>query len=336
MNRILTFIILSLVSFTLAGQDPVFSQFYAAPLRLNPAFAGISVAPRVNINYRTQYTAWPNAYRTFAVSYEQPFDNKPYALGVSVMSDIQADGAYRNNYISAVYSYEIQLADEVFARGGLSAGLLQSQVDFSQLVFGDVLDPVDGNTGATTEEELAFGSKTSFDAGAGILIFAKSVYVGMSVDHLNQPDESLLEINPTLYAGRPWRLNIHAGGQIKLKRYSNRRRPSYVSPSIMYARQARFQQLTMGAYFGWGPLFLGGYYRHAFENADALIGLVGVKQGVFRIGYSYDATLSALRNVSGGAGAVHEIGVSFDFGDSVELARRKHRSRYNNCFGMFN
>lgn len=104
----------------------------------------------------------------------------------------------------------------------------------------------------------------------------------------------------------------------------------------MYARQAQFQQLTAGAYFGWGPLFLGGYYRHAFENADALIGLVGVKEGVFRIGYSYDATLSALRNVDGGIGAVHEIGVSFDFGDSAELARRRNRSRYNDCFGMFN
>lgn len=332
----LAFVILSLVCFTLAGQDPVFSQFYAAPLRLNPAFAGVSVAPRVNINYRTQYTAWPNAFRTFAVSYEQPFENKPYALGVSVMSDIQADGAYRNNYFSAVYSYEIQLSDELYARGGISAGLLQSQVDFGSLVFGDVLDPVEGNTGGTTEEELAFGTKTSFDAGAGFLIYAQNVYGGISIDHLTQPDESLLEINPNLYAGRPIRLNVHAGGQIKLKRYSNRRRPSYVSPSVLYSRQASFQQLTLGAYFGWGPLFLGSYYRHAFENADAIIGLIGVKQGVLKIGYSYDATISALRNVSGGAGAVHEISVSFDFGDSAELERKRHRSRYNNCFGMFN
>lgn len=328
-------LLFSLVS-QLSAQDPIFSQFHAAPLRMNPAFAGISVAPRINLNYRTQYAAWPNAFRTFSVSYEQPVENKPYAFGVSLMSDIQADGAYRNNYFSAIYSYEIKMGDELYARAGLAAGFLQSQVDFSQLVFGDVLDPLEGNTGATTEEMLASDTKTSFDASAGFLLFAGGVYGGITIDHLTNPDESLIELNSNLYSGRPTRFSIHAGGQIKLKRYYNRRRPAYVSPSFIYSRQASFQQFTLGAYWGWGPFFLGSYYRHAFENADALIGLVGVREGVFRIGYSYDATLSPLRNVDGGLGGVHEIGISFDFGDSEELKRKRHRSRYSDCFGMFN
>ncbi|MFM8742085.1 MAG: type IX secretion system membrane protein PorP/SprF, partial [Cytophagales bacterium] len=35
------------------AQDPQFSQFYAAPLYLNPAFAGSTNQNRVGINYRT-------------------------------------------------------------------------------------------------------------------------------------------------------------------------------------------------------------------------------------------------------------------------------------------
>ena len=59
MLRILLF---SLVVFFVVGlnktlaQDPQFSQFYAAPLYLNPAFAGSAQEARVGINYRNQ---WP-------------------------------------------------------------------------------------------------------------------------------------------------------------------------------------------------------------------------------------------------------------------------------------
>ena len=53
------------------AQDPVFSQFFAAPLQLNPAFAGVSHAPRFMLNHRNQWPTWPNAYQTYAIAYEQ-------------------------------------------------------------------------------------------------------------------------------------------------------------------------------------------------------------------------------------------------------------------------
>ncbi|MFT5922039.1 MAG: hypothetical protein ACI8TS_001371, partial [Flavobacteriales bacterium] len=38
------------------AQDPEFTQFYANPLYLNPAFAGTARCPRLVMNYRNQ---WP-------------------------------------------------------------------------------------------------------------------------------------------------------------------------------------------------------------------------------------------------------------------------------------
>ena len=47
------------------AQDPAFSQFYANPLYLNPAFAGTNDCPRVNLNYRDQ---WPGIGRTYVTT----------------------------------------------------------------------------------------------------------------------------------------------------------------------------------------------------------------------------------------------------------------------------
>ncbi len=46
----------------LFAQDPEFTQFYANPLYLNPAFAGTARCPRICLNYRNQ---WPGITGTF-------------------------------------------------------------------------------------------------------------------------------------------------------------------------------------------------------------------------------------------------------------------------------
>ena len=59
------FLVLAFILFvtqTVTAQDPQFSQFYAAPLYLNPAFAGSSQQGRVGLNYRNQ---WPGIDANF-------------------------------------------------------------------------------------------------------------------------------------------------------------------------------------------------------------------------------------------------------------------------------
>lgn len=318
----------------LSAQDAVFSQFYASPLRLNPAFAGIGTAPRVVVNYRAQHTAYPSAFTTMAASYEQPIENTPSSFGLRMMSDRQLEGAYRNTEIALVYSYEVMINEDLRARLGLAAGVLSTALDFNSLTFGDVLDPIEGASGVT-EEILSGASKTSADFGAGILVSAKNFFGGISFEHMNRPDESLIELNSNLYAGRPMRTTLTGGAQIDLKRYSNRRRASYVTPNFIYTSQAGLRQLNMGAYFGYGPVAFGGWYRHAFENADALIAAVSFRQDVFKIGFSYDAVVSGLRNVPGGLGSTLEASLIIDFGSSKELQRRRQADRYSDCYGMF-
>jgi type IX secretion system PorP/SprF family membrane protein len=320
---------------TLAAQDPVFSQFYASPLRLNPAFAGIGTAPRIAVNYRAQHTSYPSAYNTMAASYDQPIEGTPSSFGLRMMKDEQLEGAYQNTEVAIVYSYDVMIDKETHVRLGLAAGILSTGLDFSSLTFGDVLDPTVGISGAITEESLVGVSKTSADFGAGVLFSARTFFGGVTFDHLNRPDESLIELNSNLYAGRPTRLTLTGGAQINVKRYSNRRRPAYITPNFLYTSQANLRQLNLGAYLGYGPIAIGGWYRHAFENADGLIAAVSFRKDVLRIGFSYDAVVSDLRNVPGGLGSTLEASVIIDFGSSKELQRRRKADRYNDCYVMF-
>lgn len=316
------------------GQDPVFSQFYASPMQLNPAFTGVSSAPRITLNYRSQHTTYPSAFTTVAASYEHPIYGTPSSFGLRILNDSQLEGLYRNTQASLVYAYDIQVTRELHARIGLSGGIITSNLDFNGLVFGDIIDPIEG-AGGVTAEQLGSASKTAVDVGAGLLIYVRNLYTGMSFERLNRPDESLLQIDNNLYAGRPQRFSFHTGAQIDVKRYSNRRRPAYVTPNILYTSQARFQQLNVGAYFGYGSFAIGGWYRHAFGNADGFIGAVTFREDIVKIGLSYDAVVSDLRNVPGGLGPTFELSFAIDFGDSEELRRRRHADRYNDCMGMF-
>ena len=322
-----------LLSGGVGAQDAVFSQFYASPMQLNPAFTGISAAPRLTANYRSQHTDYPSAFRTVAASLEVPLYRQPSSFGFRMLTDSQLEGLYRNTQAALVYAYDIQVTKELHARIGLSAGLLTTRLDFDGLVFGDMIDPLGPNT--ATAEQLRSLSRTSVDLGTGILVYGGNLYGGFSIEHLNRPEEGLLLLDNNLYAGRPQRFSLHGGAQIDVKRYSNPRRPVYVTPNFLYTSQAQLQQLNLGAYFGYGQFAVGGWYRHAFGNPDGFIGAVTFREEILKIGISYDAVVSALRSVPGGLGATLEVSVAVDFGDSREVRRRRHADRYNDCLGMF-
>ncbi|HRX13148.1 MAG TPA: type IX secretion system membrane protein PorP/SprF, partial [Draconibacterium sp.] len=47
------------------SQDVSFSQFFANPLHLNPAFSGSVGIPRIALQYRNQWHGFNNAFTTY-------------------------------------------------------------------------------------------------------------------------------------------------------------------------------------------------------------------------------------------------------------------------------
>jgi type IX secretion system PorP/SprF family membrane protein len=91
------------------GQDPEFSQFFANPLHLNPAFAGTSDLPRTTINYRNQ---WPNngsTYKTYSISYDQISKKLNAGIGFQIYYDQELNNVVNTSSAAFSYSYHLKL-----------------------------------------------------------------------------------------------------------------------------------------------------------------------------------------------------------------------------------
>ncbi|RMF20314.1 MAG: type IX secretion system membrane protein PorP/SprF [Bacteroidetes bacterium] len=323
----------------LRGQDPIFTQFYAAPLTLSPAFAGNTYAPRIALNYRNQWPAvvdGTTAFATYAASYEQFLAPLNSGIGVLVKADDAGGGMYKINKFAVAYAYRIAVNEEFNLKIGLEAGGRQVSVDWDRLIFPDQLDPKNGPVIPTNELRPEVTNKTYFDVGAGLLAYGSTFYGGVSLKHLTTPDESLLDGNPILNEGLALRLSVHAGAQFALPHspYSRGRwGGAFVSPNVLYIKQADQGQLNAGAYVSWGQLFFGAWYRHAFTNPDAVIGLIGYQWEVFKVGYSYDFTVSELAGAP--SGGSHELSLVINLDNSEKVRRRRQQERYNDCFKLF-
>jgi len=321
------------------AQDPLFTQFYAAPLQINPAFAGVTNSPRVTLNYRSQWGQISGGYETYAAAFEQSVEKLNSGFGIMLLADDAMNGVYKTNRLSGVYGYRVKVKDNFFIKFGVEAGFIRTSLDWNRLQFGDQLDPINGaqdpqgNPILSEEQQPASLNKTVADIGAGILIYTDKFYGGVAIKHLNNPDESLLGLNKNVYAGLPTRITVHGGVEIEVKKGNNRKAATFISPNVLFARQADFMQVNVGAYSGFGKFFGGLWYRHTTKSPDAVMLLGGFREGALRIGYSYDFTMSEL--ASANPGGTHEISLTINFDDSREAQRRRKSSRYEDCFKMF-
>lgn len=282
------------------AQDPAFTQFYANPLYLNPAFAGTARCPRVCLNYRNQWPAISGTFVTMSASYDQHIRPLAGGIGVLLMNDRAGEGTLNTLNASFIYSYQLNISRSFAIKAGLQATFVQKTLDWSKLTFGDMIDPRYGFVYNTLETQPKL-NKSFVDFSAGILGYGERFYFGAAVHHLTQPEQSFFGNNSRL----PMKITGHAGAVIKLTR-SRFQTPSTLSPNILYQRQQAFQQLNVGLYFTRGPIVGGLWYR----NRDSFIVLVGFQQNIFKFGYSYDVTISKLTNATAGS---HEFSMSLVF-----------------------
>lgn len=314
-------------AFSAAAQDPEFSQYYAAPLYLNPAFTGTTNDHRFMANYRNQ---WPNiarGYVTTALSYDYNMREYNSGVGFLVTMDKAGTAGMKSSQFNFLYSYKLNIANKWVISSGLSFGYAFRTIDLNKLIFADQLQfDSKGNVPSDDPALFNLGMAHYFDFNAGMLAYNKSFWFGFAASHLNQPNRTLLNQEAPL----PIKTTIHGGVRIPLSRGPFKRaHQAVLSPSFVYKRQGRFDQLDVGAYFLYDPIVLGVWYRgipieqNVKDNIsqDAAVLILGFQLPKMEITYSYDFTVSELGPVSGGT---HEIALKYKLAISTTShAKRK-------------
>jgi type IX secretion system PorP/SprF family membrane protein len=324
MKKLLLLSLVLVCATQLKAQDPEFTQFYANPLYLNPAFAGTAKGARFISNFRNQWPSLSSNFITYSASYDQHFDAIGGGIGIQVLYDRAGDGLLSTTIPTGIYSHHLNVTDEFTIKAGLQASVYMRSIDFTKLRFGDMIHPKRGFILPTAEEmpdanrsNGKYATDPFVDFSAGALGFTENFFAGFAVHHITEPNLSFYN-TPKSPLHR--KFTAHAGMMIPLE--EGRRPSNFISPNILIMRQGEFTQVNFGAYIIQGPFIAGAWFRQTPPNSDALMALIGVKKDVLKVGYSYDLTLSSLKAAGKGS---HEVSLIVEIPPVKRNVRHKWR-----------
>ncbi len=333
MKRLFTFLFVMIIVVGLKAQDPQFSQYYAAPLYLNPAFTGTTQDHRFIANYRNQ---WPNAARgfvTYAFSYDYNLYNYNSGIGFLATVDQAGTAGMKSSQFNFLYSYKWNISSKWVVSAGLNFGYAFRSIDLNKLIFGDQLQfDSDGNVPSDDPAIFNLGTSSYFDFNSGVLAYNKNFWFGFSASHLNTPNRSLLDQESVI----PIKTSFHGGVRIPLYVGPFKKENiSVLSPSFVYKRQGQFDQLDLGLHFLYDPVMIGLWYRgipiqqNVKDNIsqDAVVVVLGFQFEKMEVAYSYDFTVSELGPISGGT---HEVALKYKLGIQMQ-SKTKKKEKFIPC-----
>ncbi len=180
MNRILVILLALLSVFSVsAQQDPQFSQNMFNKLANNPGFAGSRGVIATSVLHRSQWMGFSDdgaaaSTQNFSIDTEIPFING--GLGLNIVKD--NIGPISNLGLQFSYAYRAELGIGQIGMG-ISAGMIQSGLDGTQLNAAQPGDPV---------IPINSVSGSGLDIGAGIYYNTQDVYIGISSSHMTEPE----------------------------------------------------------------------------------------------------------------------------------------------------
>lgn len=307
------------------AQDLYFAQPFASRLHTNPAFTGLLDDYGVTFNYRNQFPTLIGSFQASQLAADYRLQNQRSAVGLLLNYDRTGTIGYTRFEVGGVYAYHTRLTEGLSLSGGLNVSYGNQRISYGNLVFGDQLSD-DGLVLNQSSEAFDYQPVSYFTVGTGLLLYSDQFWLGVAGHHLNQPDLGFA--TQTIL---PIRLNINAGYKYYFLKSTVKQeyREISLSPVVNYATQGGSQRAEVGLYGTVTPITLGVVYRGlplpgANHPQQVLTTVAGLSFGAFRLGYSYDASLSQFSSDFGGA---HEISLAVRNFDKLEAAWRRLKRR---------
>jgi type IX secretion system PorP/SprF family membrane protein len=327
---ILIISIVAISAFKAEAQDPVFSQYYNAPVYLNPALVGDEDEMLINFNYRSQWSALHQPYSTAQTSFIYPFyrdiDKQPVSqlggLGVSIFNDIAGvNREFRTIGGSASFAYNLPLNRQNQISFGIKTSVINVRIDGSDSQWGSQYIPGVGfNPGDNPADQQNFENKTVLSLTPGAFWryrtknnsdLIQTAFSGLAVEHLNAPNAANLDGQtdrmPLVY-------KYHGGMVFGINEQFN------LSANVLTLFSDKLNQTNVGAFLSYllasqgqgllsnSILRLGTWHRWD----DSFILSTEFITNRFQVGFSYDWNVTSLNNFQGGVGA-YEVSLGLRF-----------------------
>lgn len=329
-------IILFLLPNLFFAQDQHFTQFFAAPLTLNPALSGaFNGNYRLGIIYRDQGSqGLDNPYLTVAAALDLRFNSKPthrnisdaFGIGILFYNDkVPAiDLSTNQMLVSGAYHKSLGKANNQFLSAGFQIGVAQRNIGYENLTFDDQFNGTSGYT-IPTGESLPGNNFSFADMSVGtnyayIPERQTAIYAGFALHHFNEPQISF-------YYDK--RADEQRGNNTLLSKFTSYltfqipvSNKVQVHPRALFYMQGPHMAVNAGSNFRFllsditgSALHLGGWlrpvrYEDQSFNLDAAILMTGIEFNNFLLGFSYDLNLQNV-NYSGARQGALEISIAY-------------------------
>jgi len=298
------------------AQDLHFSQYFNAPLLVNPANTGFNPDYdfRVGGNYRNQWASVGTPYKTMSAwgdtkLFTNRFENGWMGVGASILKDVAGTGSLTSTRGYATVAYHQMIGYNSLLSGGFGLGFVSKRIDITKLTFDDQWNGSFFDINVPSNEPFAYSQTSYLDLQMGLnyaYFASENVYfnAGVSIMHINTPRESFFD--PSVSDNRvERRYTAFVNSSIKVQDVW------IVNPNVYVSKMGNAWETVLGLNAnrdltgdGQSQLILGLYYR----NNDALIPMVGYQVNDLKFTVNYDATTSSLGGLNGTMGA-YEISI---------------------------
>ncbi|MBI1836539.1 MAG: PorP/SprF family type IX secretion system membrane protein [Flavobacteriia bacterium] len=317
----LYFILIFVNVLVVHSQDIHFSQTSQSPLLINPGCAGVFDGwERVNLNQRNQWMGATTQYMTTNFSADANFFKSTYndkahlGVGFQFNNDMGGDSKFGSQNGSLTLNGILPLSKGHILSVGLQGGFGSRKGDISNLTFenqwnGEIFDPTINsgevnNLNSFKYADISSGIYYVYDSKK--TTFARhnesKIQLGFSVFHINTPKLQYV-VSTSDFLHRKFVLHGSIIKDILETKWS-------VDASFLQFIQGGHYQTILGSMFKYrfkNGTKITGFNQDAFFGfglymrvKDAIIPSFMVDVKSFRLGLSYDVTISQLRRAYGG------------------------------------
>ena len=275
-----------------AQQQPHNTQFMYYKLGYNPAFAGSQEAPCISCIVREQWLGLEGAPSTQAITFNMPLMNQRVGIGANVMR--HSIGITTMYNVDAAYAYRLRLGQGMLGIG-VQGSLRSLTNDFNETVA--VQSKPDDMTIPGNNE-----NKFNFNFGAGVYYSSRQFYIGLSAPRLLENSIDF-NSNDNIISREVQHMYLMSGYTAALSE-NLRLRPQFL---LKYVNNAPLNadlnlNLLIQDKFVAGLTYRTGGNKveeRRGESLDLLFGAQLTENLMF--GFSYDFTLSAIREFTSGS-----------------------------------